>query len=512
MSDAALLAAEGISKSFDQTLALDGVDLKLDPGEVHALLGENGAGKTTLANVLAGIYRPDAGVIRTPGGVVSAQSPREAIAAGVGMVHQHFRLAEALTGAENLHLGWSDTPRFAGPRLLAERTDRICEEYGLKVDARLPVWQMSVGERQRLEILRVLVRGARVLMLDEPTAVLTPTEVDGLFDALRKLAAAGRSVLFVSHKLNEVLEISDRITVLRGGRVEATRSAASTTAAELARLMTGHETPPGAPRGARPGDAAVLEVEGVSVRGSHGRRALAGVSFAVQEGEILGIAGVSGNGQTELAEVVTGLRTPEEGSVSVDGEQLGGASPRRFAAAGVGYIPADRMATALAGSCSVLENAIVRDYDRPPLARYGMIDRGAARRFTAELVAEAGVRGADDIGAPVSILSGGNQQKLVAHREARMARRLLVACLPTRGLDVAAAHAIRNKLLERRGAGAGVLLISEDLDELLELSDRVLVLYEGAIAGEFSAGGADRDRIGIAMGGGLRPAGAPAAA
>ncbi len=498
----ARLEARGVEKRFADLVALAGVDLTVRPSEIHALLGENGAGKSTLGNVIAGIYKPDAGSLHVDGVPVQLSSPRDAIRAGIGMVHQHFRLVDALSVAENLHMGWEQTPRWASRGWLRRHTEELCERYGFALAPDRPAWQLAVGERQQLEILRVLARGARMLILDEPTAVLTPQETEELFRAMRELRASGQSIVFVSHKLNEVLAIADFVTVLRGGRWVATRPAAETDAGALAQLMTGARDVVQASRLEAPSERVALRLDGVCAAGSHGLRALSDVDLTVHEREIVGIAGVSGNGQRELAEVATGMLAPDEGRVAIGERDLTGRGPREYAAAGAGHIPQDRLRTAVAKARSVQENAVLRDYRRAPISKRGLLNAAAAERFASELVARADVRGVSSVQRPFSYLSGGNQQKLVAHREAAVASKLLVAALPTRGLDVAAAGALRNLLLEKRNAGAGVLLISEELDELLLLSDRVLVMFDGRIVGEFTSDEADAREIGLLMGSG----------
>jgi simple sugar transport system ATP-binding protein len=492
--------ARGISKSFDGVPALEGVDLDLRWGEIHALLGENGAGKTTLSNVLAGFYRADTGTILVDGVERHIRTPAQAIEAGIGMVHQHFRLVAPMTVAENIHLGWAETPTVVSEKALVQRTTELMHDVGLRLDPGAPVWQLSVGEQQRVEILRVLSRGARVLILDEPTAVLTAQQTRELFGVIRQLAAGGRTIVFISHKLGEVLEISDRITVLRGGRNVATRSTHGATASELVRLMTGEERELDVEHRDTSGHPALLELHAVTARSSRGLIALLDVDLTVREGEILGIAGVSGNGQTELAEVICGLRRTDRGRITIDGKDLTGATPRRVAAAGVGHIPEDRVGVGLVRSVSVQNNAILREYRSPALSTPVSLKKRAIVEFARDLIRRARVQ-TRSLESPAGLLSGGNQQRLVAHREAMIAQRLFVAVHPTRGLDVLATQEVREALLAQRDSGCAVLLISDDLDEVLLMSDRVAVMYEGRILGEFERRHADRERIGLLMGG-----------
>ncbi len=492
--------AQAITKSFDDVLALDNVDLDLAHGEVHALLGENGAGKTTLSNVLTGIYRADAGSVFVEGVEHRFRSPAQAIAAGIGMVHQHFRLIQPMTVAENLHLGWRDTPSLVSRRTLNERAERLGAEFGIRVDPEAEIWQLSVGEQQRVEILRTLARGARVLILDEPTAVLTAQEARELFAVMRALVAGGRSVVFISHKLNEVLEVSDRITVLREGRRVVTRETEGATPRELARLMTGEDMDFRVEGRGRATERPILQVLEVTAKGSRGLIALHDVTLTVCAGEIVGIAGVSGNGQTELAQVVTGLLRSESGRILIDGVDLTNAPPRRFAEAGVGHIPEDRVGVGLVRSAPVRDNAVLRHYRRPELSRKVALRRGSIAEFATRLVASARVQ-TRSIASPAGHLSGGNQQRLIAGREAMLADRVFVAAHPTRGLDVHSTEDVRTSLLERRDSEGAVLLISDDLDEVLLMSDRIAVMYEGRIVGEFDRQDADRERIGLLMGG-----------
>lgn len=490
----------GITKRFDRLLALDAVDLDLRRGEVHALLGENGAGKTTLMNILAGLYRADSGGIELGGEQVSLRGPGEAIAHGVGMVHQHFKLVETMTVAENLHFGWDDTPVLTSRRQLADRADELSRQFGITVDPRARIWQLSVGEQQRVEILRTLARGAQVLILDEPTAVLTDAEADELFAILRNLVSEGRTVVFISHKLREVKAVSDRVTVLRGGRVVGSCDTADVSVRELGTMMTGAESVVVARSASSACGEVVAELVGVSATSNRGLPALRAIDVSVRGGEIVGVAGVSGNGQSELAEVITGLRRVEAGKVLIAGKDVTGRPPAQFSGAGVGHMPEDRIGMALVASASVRRNAVLRHYRGNALSSRLSLRRGAVRGFADDLVRQARVQ-VRNAAAPIAQLSGGNQQRLVAHREALVAEKLLVAVHPTRGLDVHAAAEVDQALLDRRNAGCGVLLISDDLEEILRLADRVVVMYDGQIRGEFAADAADRQRIGMLMGG-----------
>ena len=493
--------AVGVVKAFPGVLANDHVDFDLQPGEIHALLGENGAGKSTLMNILAGLYRPDEGEIRIDGRPVAFRSPRDAIAAGLGMVHQHFTLVPSQTVTENVLLGL-DRPRFLlDARGSEEEIRRLAGQFGLRVDPRAKIWQLGVGEQQRVEILKMLYRGARILIMDEPTAVLAPQEIEELFRTLRSMTAAGRSVVFISHKLTEVLAIADRITVMRRGHVTAAGiPAAGTTRAELARRMVGRDllelqerTP------FTPGDV-LLTVRDVEADNDRGLPALRGVSLDVRAGEIVGIAAVAGNGQAELAEVITGLR-PCRGSVSVGGREISNRSPRHAIRQGVAHVPEDRTGVGSAPNLSVADNLIMKQFRQAPVSRGWLIDDGVARALAESLKDEYRIA-APSIDTEARLLSGGNLQRLIFAREIETKPALLVACQPTRGLDVGAIETVHRLLLERRQQGAGVLLVSEDLDEILALADRVDVMYEGRIVGSFDAETADVHEIGLLMTGG----------
>jgi general nucleoside transport system ATP-binding protein len=493
----------GVTKTFPGLVANDAVDLNLRAGEVHALLGENGAGKSTLMNILTGIYQPDEGEIRLNGAKVHFTSPMQAIAAGIGMVHQHFKLIKAFTVAENIHLGWGETPRRVNAAELERRTMTLAKRFGLDVRPDARVEDLSAGEQQRVEILRVLSRGARVLILDEPTAVLTPPEAIALARAVREFTATGYAVIFISHKLDEVLEIADRITVLRAGRNVTTLPAAECTHARLATLMVGREIV--LPHG-REEDAAnspgpvVLQLFGVSALNEQGMPALKEVNLAVRAGEIVGIAGVAGNGQRELTEVLTGTRLLTTGEVRVRGKTMNGASPAEFLEAGIGHVPEDRLRSGLAPSMAVADNAVLREYRRPPIARGPLFIPSAVRVLARRIVDDANVI-VPNMRAPVRNLSGGNQQRLVARREMRIADTALVAAYPTRGLDVGAIDSMLRYLIEMRDRGVGVLLVSEELEELLSIADRVAVMFQGRIMGIFAAHQAEAEKIGLLMGG-----------
>ncbi|MEO8274329.1 MAG: ABC transporter ATP-binding protein [Chloroflexota bacterium] len=477
------ILCSGIVKRFPGVLANDHVDFELRAGEVHALLGENGAGKSTLMNILAGLYDADEGEIRVEGRPVAFRSPRDAIAAGIGMVHQHFALVPSQTVTENVILGL-DRPRF---RLGLDRFDEEIRELaasvGLHVDPRARIWQLSVGEQQRVEILKLLYRGARILIMDEPTAVLAPQEIDELFATLRSMTAAGRSVVFISHKLGEVLAIADRITVMRRGHVTAAGiPAAGATKEELARLMVGRSVLERIHRVDRAPGEVVLDVQGVEALNDRGVPALRGASLQIRSGEIVGLAAVAGNGQAELAEAVTGLRRCR-GSIRLHGEEIANRSPGHAIKRGMGHIPEDRASVGSAPNLSIVDNAIMKRYREGPIARGWMLDRVAARELAERMTSEYQI--AATVDSDARLLSGGNLQRLILAREIERRPGLLVAVQPTRGLDVGAIETVHQLLLDRRAEGAAILLISEELDELIALADRIDVMYEGRVVGSF---------------------------
>ncbi|NHO33578.1 ATP-binding cassette domain-containing protein [Acetobacter fallax] len=510
-----VLQLVGISKYFPGVIANEDVSLDVRSGEILALLGENGAGKSTLMNVVTGIYQADAGEMILDGYGVQFSSPQEAIRAGIGMVHQHFRLVPAFTVAENIHLGWSETPKNASSAILEARTKELSERFGFPVTPSARVEDLSAGEQQRVEILRVLARKARLLILDEPTAVLTPTEARDLFRALRAFRAEGNAVIIISHKLDEVMEISDRVTILRGGRKIGTWKTTECSPRMLAATMVGREivrqnlllrSENAAPRGT----VAELSLENVSVRDDRGVNTLADVTLNVFGGEILGIAGVAGNGQRELTEVLTGLTAPTRGQVLLGGSPAKSGAAA-FARQGVGHIPQDRLHSALAPSLGITDNMALREYGQPPVGGDGLYRASAALALAREIadVAEVTI---PDFAMPVRNLSGGNQQRLVARREIRIADRVLVAAYPSRGLDIGAIATMHRYFADLRDQGVGIVVVSEDLEELLNLSDRIGVLCHGRLMAVLDAVDADIERIGLLMGGRTEAPGAGMAA
>jgi simple sugar transport system ATP-binding protein len=499
-----VLRLEKICKTFPGVVANDGVDLEIREGEIHALLGENGAGKTTLMNCVYGVYRPDSGRIIWKGQPVEIHQARDAIALGIGMVHQHFMLVPPLTVAENVVLG---LPSPREPLLdLAAVEFKIRElggQYGLHVDPQAKIWQLPVGVQQRVEIVKALYRQAELLILDEPTAVLTPGEVEDLFKVLKGLTGRGLSIIFITHKLEEVMAVCDRVTVLRDGRVVDTVDRADTDKHQLAKMMVGREVFLNIEKPVVQSGQVVLSVQNLSALSDRDLPALKNVSFEVRRGEILGVAGVDGNGQTELVETITGLRAATGGRVSVLNQDATNRSPRDILAMGVSYIPADRQHIGLLLDFSVSENLIGKEFCSPPFARRGFLQKEVIDRFVDDCIRLF------DIRTPTSqlkakLLSGGNQQKTVLARELSRRPNLVVAAQPTRGLDVGATEYVRQQMIAARGEGTAILLISTELEEILSLSDRIAVMYEGEIMGILPAGQADVHEIGLMMAG-VRP-------
>jgi len=482
---------KGIIKEFPGVLANDRVDFDLRKGEVHALLGENGAGKSTLMNVLAGLYRAESGLMYVHGKLANFNSPRDAIEAGIGMVHQHFMLVPSQSVTENVLLGL-DEPRFRmNLTKYDQKIDEIAKHYGLHVDPTAKIWQLTVGEQQRVEILKMLYRGADVLIMDEPTAVLAPTEIDELFKTLKAMTAEGKSIVFISHKLHEVMAISDRVTVLQKGKItSAGIKTKEVTRADLAHLMVGREVVFRIEKKPiQPGDT-VLEVDDLHAENDKGVPALRGVSLNVREGEIVGLAGVAGNGQSELAETLVGLRTILKGKVTVGGKDITNKPVKLGIRSGISLIPADRTLVGTAPNLSITDNVIMKNYDQAPIGKGLTVNSTAAGNYASELKDSYEIM-VPTIETSVRLLSGGNVQKVILAREISSDPNLMIAVQPTRGLDVGAIEGVQKLLLAQQENGAAILLISEELEELLSLSDRIYVIYEGEIMGEVHDGNID---------------------
>lgn len=516
-----LLEVEGLTKRFGDVVANDEISLTVERGEVHGLLGENGAGKSTLMNMLYGLYTPTSGTIRIDGELQTFDSPKGAIDAGIGMVHQHFMLIPRMTVLENIVLGERETAGdtrggIAGtlkalfsrergaPR---ERVQELGTEYGLEIDPDTKVWELDVGEQQRVEILKALYRDIDLLILDEPTAVLTPNESERMFETIQKLVEEGLTVIFITHKLWEIERMTDRVSVLRDGKLIDTVETDSVTQADLAEKMVGREVLLSIDKDAHPIGEPVLVADNVSAHDDRDIPALTGVNVTVGTSEIVGIAGVSGNGQRELAETLIGFRPTETGEIRIDGEDLTGAPPRRFIDAEVSFVPEDRYVHGCAPELSIMHNAGLKEY-RTELFKNGsfLFDYDAMETYAGELVEEFDVRGVTSVRkTPAMDLSGGNLQKLILAREMNRDPKLLIANQPTRGVDIGAIENIRNLMLEQRANGTGILLISEDLDELLDLSDRILVIYEGEFVFETIPDQTNKWELGMYMSTGEEP-------
>ncbi len=494
------LAMRGITKQFPGVLANDHIDLDVRPGEIHALLGENGAGKSTLMNILYGLVQPDEGEVLIDGEVIRITGPANAIARGIGMVHQHFMLVPVFTVTENIVLG---DETMANPVVLdTKRADgqirALADQFGFDVDPRALVGNLSVGIQQRVEILKALYRGARILILDEPTAVLTPQETVEIFAVLRRLAAEGTSIVFISHKLYEVLEIADRITVIRRGRVVGEADPKTATEEDLAEMMVGREVSLTVEKGpATPGDV-VLNVDGLTVADDRGSVVVQDCSFEVRAGEILGIAGVAGNGQAELVEAIVGLRHAAGGSTDLAGADVTNHSVRELTGRGLAYIPGDRQRFGLVLSYPIDDNLVLTDYYHQPYSRFGVLNERAISERADELIPAFDIR-TPSATVSASTLSGGNQQKVIVAREFSREVTLLVADQPTRGLDVGSIEFIHKQIVAKRDAGAAVLLVSAELDEIMELSDRIAVMYRGRLVATLDAAGAEKERVGLIM-------------
>jgi general nucleoside transport system ATP-binding protein len=499
------LELRGVSKRFPSVLANDKIDLVVGDGEIHALLGENGAGKTTLMNILYGLYRADEGEVLVDDHPVHFSSPGDAIRAGLGMVHQHFMLVPVFTVTENIMLGVEDVRGPLGlldRRRAAEEVEDISERYGLEVPPTAVIEDLPVGVQQRVEIVKALYREAEVLILDEPTAVLTPQETDELFEVLRSLRSSGRSIIFITHKLTEVLDVADRITVLRGGRVVGATTPGDTSEEELAAMMVGRSVQLRVDKSpARPGEP-VLEIDDLFVRDDRGHVAVAGASLEVHAGEIVCLAGVQGNGQTELVEAITGLRPPIRGRIRVFDLVLTHASPGDILDLGVGHVPEDRQADGLILDFSIADNMVLNTYDEPPFARAMVRDRVAVLEAAKQRARAFDVRAAS-VEQPASTLSGGNQQKVIVAREFSRPIKLLVADQPTRGLDVGSIEYIHERIVEKRDEGTAVLIVSVELDEVMALADRIAVMYRGQIVAVLPAEGTTREQLGLLMAGSI---------
>ncbi len=495
------LEARGIVKRYGPLVANDRIDLVVARGEVHAVMGENGAGKSTLMSILYGMQQPDAGEILLRGRPVAYRSALDAIAEGMGMVHQAFKLFNSLTVWENVVYGMEPSRHgLIDRRAAIARVGDIAARYGLAVDPGAVVGTLSVGVRQRVEILKALYRDAKILILDEPTAVLTPQERDGLFDVIRHLAADGRTILFVTHKLHEVMTITDRVTVLRDGRVVEAMATRETSPRAIIRAMTGRAVSLTVTKGRAAAGAPVLVAEALTVRADHGRPLVDRASLTVRAGEIVGIAGVAGNGQTELIDALTGLRRPDGGSVAIAGHDVTAADVAAHRAAGLAYIPEDRATTGTARAASAADNLAMGFHAEPPLAHHGLLDGRAVASAARAMIARFGIKiGSEKLA--VGTLSGGNLQKVVVARELSHRARLLIAEQPTRGVDVGAIEFIHAELVAERDRGAAVLLVSAELTEILALADRILVMYEGRILAEVAAETATEEGLGLVMAG-----------
>jgi ABC-type uncharacterized transport system ATPase subunit len=489
----------GITRHFGSVAANENVDLDIWRGEIHALLGENGAGKSTLMAILSGVVTPDAGSIFIDGERVAIDSPRAALDRGIGMVHQQFRLFDGFTVAENLFVGWNGVPRLLNRTSLIKGATEICERYGIDLRPLAETWQLSVGQKQRLEILRMLVRGVDVLILDEPTAVLTSAETKQLNDVMNALKRDGKAIVFITHKLQEAVDTADRTTIMRRGRKIAEVHQSQANIRHITRLMIGGDIPVRRRDRPPPGEQA-LTLKDVSADSDYGLPALQQISLAVRAGEIVGIAGVAGNGQRELIEVLGGLRPVTTGEITLYEQSLAGRRPMEIIRAGVGVVPEDRHGTGLAPLASIWENAILRKYRDGPLNRRGLIARKRAKEYAQSLARKVRLSTAN-VDALAFQLSGGNAQRLLVGRELDVASRALILAYPTRGLDVAAVAEVHAAVAAARNRGLAVVLVSEDLDELLDISDRIVVLYRGQVAGDFLAGEVDRAVVGGLMAG-----------
>ena len=493
---------QNIVKKFGSVIANDNVNFQVEKGEIHALLGENGAGKSTIMSMLSGIYRADSGTIAINGKITNIKSPKESLELGIGMVHQNFRLVDTLTAIENIILGESSNIWRGSSWMKTKKRqiEEISEQYGLTFPTSVPIWQLSVGEQQRVEIVKTLYKGANIIIFDEPTSVLTPGEVEQLFKTMHALKDDGKTMIITTHKLKEVMSISDRISIMRKGKMIAQLHREDTTIEELASLMVEKESeqqlfiPP------MPLGKPILEVKDLVVKSNQHLYALDHLNFTIQEHEIVGVAGVAGNGQKQLAEALTGLMPWTKGQILFNNEELSSPSVQQLIDKGIAHIPENRMKGGLAGSLGVIDNLMMKSYRTKDRTKYGFLNKKQNSKWSKKLVQQFDVR-TPDLTSPVRQLSGGNQQKLLFAREIDLDPKLMIAVHPTQGLDVGATKAVHQMLVSLKAKGSGVLLISEDLDEVLQLSDKILVLYNGRINGVLSRDEASKEVIGQLMAG-----------
>jgi ABC-type uncharacterized transport system ATPase subunit len=494
------LRAVNITKQFPETIANKNINFTLKKGEIHALLGENGAGKTTFMNILYGIYLPTDGEIFINGKSVDIKTPMDALKYGIGMIHQHFMLVDSLTVLENVILGMKNQGFVVDRKKIKKRLMEISNTYGLDIEPDKKVWKLSVGQQQKVEIVKVLLRGANIFILDEPTAVLRPQETGPLFEILRKLKKDGKSIVFITHKLDEVIAVSDKISVLRKGELIHTVDKSEVTKEDLAKMMVGRAVLFNFEKKENKNEENIINAENINVYAENGVRVVDDVSIDVKKGEILGIAGISGNGQQELVQAIAGLRKTVNGNIVFNNINITNKTPRFIANCGINYIPADRIGMGLASDLSCIDNAILRNYYKKPILSKCVINYKKAKEYTDRIVDEFNVAVAD-INRPIKLLSGGNMQKLLFARELYEDPMLLIASYPSRGLDLASTEFVRKQMVNIRNEGKSVILISEDLDEIISISDRIAVMYQGRLIGVVKSQDVDKNAIGLMMAG-----------